>query len=71
MADRVREENRDRLLLDEALRLTAQEAEVSKTLSDHKRCSAVHIAELGAARAAGARRGTCRAHERVQLRLLG
>ena len=47
MADAVREEQRLRAALDEALRLAAQQPELDQALGDHQRRHGVHVAPLG------------------------
>ena len=70
VADAVREEHRDGLALDQALRGPVQQSEVGEPLGDDQLRGAVDIPELGARAAAPGRGFERTPHERVQLPLL-
>ena len=70
MADAVREEQRLRAALDQALRLAAQQPELDQALGDDQRRRAVHIAPLGTGGAALSRTRERRRDDLVDLLLL-
>ena len=70
VADAVREEERLRAALDQALRLAAQQPELDQALGDDQRRRAVHIAPLGTGGAALGRTRERRRDDLVDLLLL-
>ena len=70
VADAVREEERLRAALDQALRLAAQQSELDQALGDDQRRRAVHVAPLGTGGAALESRAERRRDDRVELPLL-